>query len=267
MRPRINAVASLRQGWDIQIRVISALMLRELTTRFGRENIGFLWVMAEPLLFAVLVGIFWRALKGPFEAGVDVVAFVVTGYIPLVLFRSTVSRAVSSFTVNGSLMYHRQVKIMDLILVRFLVEFVGHMMAYLFIALALHTIGIFPTPYDLGYLILGWLYYSLFTFAIAIVVAPLSEFSEVVEKFVPVTTYLMVPFSGAFYFVSMLHPDAAAAVLYSPPVHGMEMMRLGVFGPSIDPQYDILYPLKFCLPCILLGLFLCRVVRKRMVIE
>ncbi|MCR9180875.1 MAG: capsule biosynthesis protein, partial [Erythrobacteraceae bacterium] len=73
-------------------------MLRELTTRFGRENIGFLWIMVEPLLFALLVGALWRAMKGPLEYGVDIVAFVVTGYIPLVLFRSTISRSVSSFT-------------------------------------------------------------------------------------------------------------------------------------------------------------------------
>jgi capsular polysaccharide transport system permease protein len=56
-------------------------------------------------------------------------------------------------------------------------------------------------------------------------------------------------------------------VLYSPPVHGMEMMRYGMFGPSVDPQFDFLYPLKFCLPCMALGLLLCRIVRKNLVVE
>lgn len=260
-------MASLAKGWDIQTRVIKALMLRELTTRFGRENIGFLWIMAEPLLFAVLVALLWRALKGPFESGVDIVTFTVSGYIPLVFFRSTIGRAVSSFTANGGLLYHRQIKVLDLIMVRFIVEFVGHLMAYFFIATVLFAFDIFPTPYDLGFLVLGWLYYALFTLAITLVVAPLSEMSEVVEKFVPVTTYMMVPFSGAFYFVSSLYPAAAAVVLWSPPVHGMEMMRYGVFGPSIDPQFDFLYPLQFCLPTLVVGLMLCRHVRKRMVIE
>lgn len=260
-------MASLRKGWDIQKRVIGALMLRELTTRFGRENIGFLWIMVEPLLFAVLVGLLWRAMKGPYEYGVDIVAFVVSGYIPLVLFRSSISRAISSFTANGSLMYHRQVKILDLILVRFLIELIGHMMAYLFIALALSAFGLFPVPHDLGFLMLGWAYYALFTFAIVLVVAPLSELSEAVERFVPVTTYLMVPFSGAFYFVSVLYPEAITVVLYSPPVHGMEMMRYGIFGPSVDPRYEFIYPLAFCLPCIAIGLLLCRVVRNRLVVE
>lgn len=260
-------MASLAKGWGIQVRVIKALMLRELTTRFGRENIGFLWVMAEPLLFAVLVGLLWRAMKGPFEFGVDVTAFTISGYIPLVFFRSTIGRAVSSFTVNSGLLYHRQIKVLDLIMVRFIVEFIGHLMAYFFIAVTLFAFNIFPVPYDMGFLVLGWLYYALFTLSIALVVAPLSEFSEVVEKFVPVTTYIMVPFSGAFYLVSSLYPAAAEVVLWSPPVHGMEMMRYGVFGPSIDPQFDFLYPLEFCLPTLAIGLLLCRMVRRRMVIE
>src|SRR5690349_24939237 len=94
-------------GLRIQRRVIGALMIRELVTRFGRENIGFLWMMVEPLLFAGLVGIVWRFMKGPEEHGVSVVAFVASGYIPLTFFRNTVSRSIRVFTVNGSLLYHR----------------------------------------------------------------------------------------------------------------------------------------------------------------
>lgn len=260
-------MASLRQGWNIQVRVISALMLRELTTRFGRENIGFLWVMAEPLLFAILVGVLWRGLKGPFEFGLDIIAFVVTGYLPLVLFRSGVNRGVKTFTANGGLMYHRQIKILDLLLVRFVIELIGHSMAYVFIATLLAVLGFFPQPYDLGFVLLGGFYYALFTFAIMLLVSPLSEMSEVVEKVIPVTTYLMIPFSGAFYLMSSLSPEAREVLLYSPPVHGMEMMRYGVFGPSIDPHFDYVYPIAFCLPCIALGLALCRIVRKNLVIE
>lgn len=260
-------MTALRRGWNIQVRVVGALMLRELTTRFGRENIGFLWVMAEPLLFAVLVGILWRAMKGPTDYGVDIVAFVVTGYIPLVLFRSCMNRGVKSFTANGSLMYHRQIKILDLLLVRFVVELIGHMMAYLFIGVVLGALGVFPRPYDIGFVILGGFYYALFTFSFMLVVAALSELNDTVEKILPVFTYMMIPFSGAFYLVSALTPQAAMVVLYSPPVHGMEMMRYGVFGPSIDPKFDYIYPVGVSLVFMALGLLLCRMIRKRLVIE
>jgi capsular polysaccharide transport system permease protein len=258
---------SFAKGWDIQIRVIKALMLRELTTRFGRENIGFLWMMAEPLLFALLVGLLWRAMKGPFEYGLDIIAFVISGYIPLVLFRNSVSRAVQSFTANSGLMYHRQIKILDVIIVRFGIELLGTMMAYMFIGVVLYSFNLFPAPYDIGFFVMGWFYYALFTLSITLVIAPLSEMSEILEKLMPVTTYLMVPFSGAFFLASALTPEGLAVVLYSPPVHGMEMMRYGIFGPSIEPHYDYLYPLAFSLPCMALGLLLCRLVRGRLVIE
>jgi len=260
-------MSQLSAGFRTQGRVIGALILRELNTRFGRENIGFLWMMAEPLLFAMLVGLLWRAVKGPFEFGFDIIAFTVSGYIPMVLFRTTVSRAVSSLTANGGLLYHRQIKLMDFVISRFLVEFLGHLMAYFFIALVLIALGFFPVPFDVLYLLLGWAYYSLFTFSIALIVAPLSEISEAIEKFIPVTTYIMVPFSGAFYFVSSLSPEVAKAVLYSPPVHGMEMMRLGIFGPQTNAQFDFVYPVAFCFPCIAVGLILCKHVRRTMVVE
>ena len=192
----------IRESWAQQTRVIHALIIRELITRFGRENIGFLWIMAEPLLFAGLVGALWYFSKGPTEHGVGVIAFVATGYIPITLFRHCVARSVAVFTANQSLLYHRQIKIVDFILARFVIEFIGGMMAYLFMAVVLVIFNEFPIPANLGLLIAGWMLYALFCFALCLVIAPLSEMSETMEKFVPVTTYIMIPFSGLFYMVS-----------------------------------------------------------------
>jgi len=35
----------------IQTRVIGALVMREIITRYGRHNIGFMWVFVEPMMF------------------------------------------------------------------------------------------------------------------------------------------------------------------------------------------------------------------------
>ena len=37
--------------FGLQIKVIGALLMREIHTRYGRENIGHLWVIGEPMLF------------------------------------------------------------------------------------------------------------------------------------------------------------------------------------------------------------------------
>src|SRR5688572_32749976 len=72
-------MSAISQGLRIQGRVIGALMMRELLTRYGRHNIGFLWIMVEPLLFAVLVGVLWNFMWGATKHGIGVMSFVVSG--------------------------------------------------------------------------------------------------------------------------------------------------------------------------------------------
>ncbi|GAC1574359.1 MAG: ABC transporter permease [Sphingomicrobium sp.] len=260
-------MGKFKDGWRIQVRVIKALMIRELTTRFGRENIGFLWIMAEPLLFAGLVAILWRVLKGPEEHGIGVVAFVVSGYVPLTLFRHSVSKCVAMFVANGSLMYHRQIKILDFVLVRFLIEMIGGMMAYALIAVVLYIFDLFPVPASMGFLIMGWLAYCMFTLSLCLVIAPLSEMSDVLEKFIPVVTYIMIPLSGTFYVLDWLTPTARSYLMYSPPVVAMEMMRYGIFGDHFKPYYSWPTVLWFSMVCTTIGLILCRRVRRTLVVE
>lgn len=258
---------TLGAGWRMQTEVIGALLIRELATRFGRRNIGFLWIMAEPLLFAVLVGVMWRFMRGSSEHGISVFAFVVSGYIPLVLFRHAVSRCVGLFSANASLMVHRQIHIADFIFARFAIEWIGHMMAYLAIAVLLMAAGVFPVPADMGLLLAGWVCYALFTLGVCFILAPLSEMSPVLERLMPVATYLMVPFSGTFHMLDWVAPDARAVLVWSPPVHAMEMMRAGLFGHQVSATFDPAYPLAVSAICLLVGLGLCRHVRRAMVVE
>ena len=257
----------LQNSWAVQVRVIHALMIRELITRFGRENIGFLWIMAEPLLFAGLVGILWHFTHGPTEHGVGVIAFVASGYIPITLFRHGVSRSVAVFTANQSLLYHRQIKIVDFILARFVIEILGGMMAYLFMAVVLIGFGEFPIPSNIGLLIAGWLLYSYFCFSLCLIVAPLSEMSEAMEKFIPVLTYIMIPFSGLFYMVSWMTPGTRNFLLLSPFVNGMEMMRRGIWGDDVTAYYNIWNPIICSTIATMIGLIMCRRVRRRLNVE
>jgi len=260
-------MSRLRSGLETQGKVIKALMLRELVTRFGRENIGFLWMMAEPMLFAGLVGLLWTFIKGPEEHGIGIVAFVVSGYIPLTFLRNTFSRCVSVFIANGSLMYHRQVKLIDLVFVRVLIEFIGTTMAWLFMGTLLSAVGLFPVPHDVGMALLGWGIYFLFVVSVAFIIAPLSEMSEIIEKLLPVTVYLAIPFSGTFNLASWLTPAARDVALWSPMVNAMEMIRYGIFGNAVRPYYSVTVPLIISAICLIVGLALCSRVRKTMVVE
>jgi capsular polysaccharide transport system permease protein len=66
---------------------------------------------------------------------------------------------------------------------------------------------------------------------------------------------------------SWLAPAAQRAVYYSPFVHAMELLRYGIFGSRIDARWDVTVPLTASLILILIGLALCRRVRRELVVE
>ena len=66
------------------MRVINALLMREVLTRFGRHNIGFLWMVVEPMMFTLGVTALWL-LTNHKEGQLSVMAFVLTGYSSVVL--------------------------------------------------------------------------------------------------------------------------------------------------------------------------------------
>lgn len=260
-------MASIQEGLRVQIRVIHALTSRELMTRFGRQNIGFLWIMVEPLLFAGLVGLVWSFLRGPEAYGLSVLAFVITGYVPLTFLRHSFGRSASIFVANSALLYHRQVKVLDFILVRILIEAIGTMMAFFFAAIVLIFFDVFPIPSNVGALVAGWAIYAFFVFSVCTILAPLSEVSEVIEKLVPISVYISIPFSGVFNLASWMPPNVRDALMWSPMVSGMELMRYGVFGDVITPYYDVGKALGISLICLLVGLILCRRVRRMISVQ
>src|SRR5262245_14477503 len=106
------------QSLALQFRVIGALIIREIHTRFGRENLGFGWIIAEPLVFALPVLAMWSLIRAKFEHGLPMIAFMWSGYLPLLLFRHVSGRMLMFVRVNAGLLYHQQVTILDLFIAR-----------------------------------------------------------------------------------------------------------------------------------------------------
>jgi capsular polysaccharide transport system permease protein len=148
-----------------------------------------------------------------------------------------------------------------------LIEVIGAMMAFVFIAAILIVLNEFPVPADIGALLAGWFLYCMFTFSLCLVLAPLSEMSDVLEKLTPVTIYITIPFTGTFTMISWLAPQLQGLMLYSPFMSPMELMRHGIFGDRVHAIWDVTVPISSTIILTVIGLTLCRRVRRRLVVE
>ncbi len=254
---------SLKRSLDIQTRVIGALIMREIITRYGRHNIGFLWLFVEPMLFTLGITTIWIYLKATHGSNLPITAFAVTGYSCILLWRNCSNRAVKSIEVNLSLLYHRHVKVMDLFTARLVLEIAGATTSLFVLTVFFTTMGWMKAPENILTAITGWFLLAWFSFSLSLVVGAASERSELIERVWHIITYLMLPLSGSFYMVDWLPKRAQELILWTPMVHGTEMIRHGYFGTAVLTYEDPLYFVFVDTVMFLLGLALVRETSRR----
>jgi ABC-type polysaccharide/polyol phosphate export permease len=247
---------SFMRSLAIQRRVMGALLMREVITRFGRDNLGVLWLVGEPMLFTMGVAVLWAAAGMNHGAGIPIVAFAITGYSSVLVWRNTVGRCNSAIQQNINLLYHRNVRVIDVMATRILIEVCGASGSFIVLSVFFIAVELVAPPVDMLQVLGGWLMLVWFGAALALTMGALTSYSELIERIWHPTAYLLFPLSGAAFMVDWLPPAFQKTVLLLPMVHGVEMVREGFFGNTVRTHYDMAYMATCCLVLTLMGLFL-----------
>lgn len=256
-------ITSLRQSFRIQLRVIGALLMREIITRYGRHNIGFLWLFVEPMMFTLGVMALWSAADMNHGSSIPIVAFAITGYSSVLLWRNSASRCSKAIEPNLSLMYHRNVKVLDIFASRLILEIMGATVSIIALTLFFSSIGWMELPKDILIAMEGWILLSWFAIALSFIVGALSERSEMFERVWHVATYLLFPLSGAVFMIHWIPKAAQDVLLWLPMIHGTEMIRHGFFGTMIPTYENPLYFATINLILTLIGVAMVRETGRR----
>ncbi len=241
--------------------------MREILTRYGRHNIGFLWLFVEPMLFTTGVTILWTLSKAVHGSSLPIVAFALTGYSSVLLWRNMPSRCIGAIDPNLALMYHRNVRVIDVFLARLLLEAGGATISFIVLSVFYIYIGWLEPPEDVLTVVEGWLLLGWFGAALAMFLGALAEKSELVERLWHPASYIMFPLSGAAFMVDALPPAAQHYALYVPMVNGVEIVRNGYFGGQIRTHYDLPYLFGFCIALTVLALAQVTVVNREITPE
>ncbi len=261
--PGGGAARTLR-GFRLQARVIHALLLREMQTRFGRNQLGFLWLFIEPLLLAgAIATIKWALDAGQHYPGIPIFIFALVGYLPYFTFRAIISRAPGTLQSNMTLLYHQQIKLIDVVLARHALEFgaVITVMALIVVGVALW--GDMP-PNNIPVLLVGLVLLFLYAHGLGLCAAAAAAASEIAERLVHPLVYLSLPLSGALFALHSMPPHIREFLLWNPQANMHEMVREGFFGNLLPSYFDIPYTAFWVAVVNLLGLAALRAVRPRL---
>lgn len=249
---------SLRESWAIQKRVIGALLMREIITRYGRKNIGFLWLFVEPLIMTLFMVVAWKFLRADKFSTLNIVAFIITGYPMAMMWRNASNRAIGAISGNIGLLYHRNVRVLDTIFARMILEIAGATIAQIAIMILLIAIGWIDLPADPMYMVFAWLLMAMFAVGLGLIICSIAFHFEVFGKLWNVFSFVLLPLSGVFFFVHSLPVPVQEIALHFPMIHGTEMLRHGYFGSSVTTLEDPWFLFLCNLALLLLGLMMVR---------
>lgn len=250
-----SAIARLRQGAAVQRRVIGALMLRELHTRYGRENIGYVWILAEPLMLAVAISVIHRASGGHSQdEGIHPAGYAAVGYTMFMLVRQILTRADGAIAGNAPLLHHRQVTIFDICTARGLLELVSIILAFIVMVLLCVAVGWSDWPARPEYLFLSFALLFIFAQGLGMAIVALVEVNSLAHRLLHPSTYLLIPASGAFFSISWLSPGAQRYAMAFPFPQYFEMMRYGMFEKASPNYFSIEYAVVCGLFAFLIGI-------------
>ena len=257
----------VRKSFAVQWRVVGALLIREIYTRFGREGLGFAWIVLEPLVFAIPVLLVWSAARNPYEHGLPLMPFLWSGYLAILLFRHVGGRMVMFVRVNAGLLYHRQVTIFDIFLARCVLEVTSNLTAVVVSFGFFYAIGLLDWPRDLPMFYTGYFFMIWWSAAVGLIIGGLSERTEWAEKIWVPYSYLYLFFSGFLYMADWLPERVREWALLQPSLHAYEMIRAGMFGNLIKTHGDPVYTSLVLAVLTFVGLLLMRDSRKYIVAE
>jgi capsular polysaccharide transport system permease protein len=239
----------------MQGNVIGALILRELHTRFGRANIGYLWLFAEPMLLAVAVALLHEGHRLPIAGGIRPIPFAIAGYGLFIMFRSVVSRAETVLEANRPLLHHRPVTITDMLIARSVLEAVSTIVVLALLLGGAWALG-FADPIARPEALIGAIALMCwFSFGLAMLVATGSHQMPIVGRLIHPLLYLSMPLSGAFFALSWFPESVRQLLVWIPLVHIFELLKEGQFTAFESPYIDLTYVVGWCGILTQLGLY------------
>lgn len=241
---------------SIQKRVVNALLLRELKTRFGKYRLGYFWALLQPILHMSIMLIVFGFIMRRTMPGISFPAFLICGLVPFFMFSGIATRSLQAIAANRGLLAYRPVHPVDTLIARALLEAViaVAVFAILLAGLAIAEQGVALRDFPL--LVATWVLLVLVAVGLGLIFMVVGHAFNEAEKIIP---FLMRPLyfiSGVMYPLTIIPQEYRWAVLWNPVLHALELTRNAVLVGYRSEDASLGY-LAFCaLACVGLGLLL-----------
>lgn len=237
-----NALHQVRKRPRFQMgRTVMALMLREMSTTYGRSAGGYAWAFLEPILGVALLSIlFSMAFRTP-PIGDNFPLFYASGYLPFTMFNGLSQKIARSVQFSRPFMGYPCVTFVDTLVARLLLNMLTDMVVLGVVLIGILLVFDLPFWMDLGNLGLTVLLVTLFSAGVGTLNCFLMTSFPVYERIWSILTRPLFLISGIFFTFESMPPQIQDILWYNPLVHLIGMTRQSLYptygGEYLSPGY------------------------------
>ena len=219
-----------------RLRVIGALMVREMQARFGRSAGGYVWALAEPLGGILLLAIaFSLALRAP-PLGSSFMLFYATGIIPMAVYNGVQRGVAKAADSNRGLLNYPVVALIDAVIAKFLLTSLtlGVVAAILFTGII--VVDDLYVILDPARLAAGFGLAALVGLGVGSVNCVLIGFFPTWKNIWTVLSRPIFILSGVFFLFESVPAAFQRILWWNPLAHVIATMRSGIYA-TYEPAF------------------------------
>jgi capsular polysaccharide transport system permease protein len=137
------------QALEIHFRVIKAILLRDMRTRFGRSHLTYLVAIGWPLSHLILIVVAFIVVNRVLPFGNDSVIYIATGALPYILCLYPARMMAMTFVQNVAVLQLPIIQPIDLIIARMILESLTAFIVAMVFVFGLWAFAVDIMPVDL----------------------------------------------------------------------------------------------------------------------
>ncbi|MGX9357548.1 ABC transporter permease [Roseobacteraceae bacterium S113] len=253
--PAMTPSGAIRRS-HASARTIVALVLREMSTRYGKSIGGYVWAVMEPLAATVLMAVGFSLLIRTPSLGTSFLLFYATGYLPFHLYQQISLVVARSIVFSKPLLFYPAVTWLDAVLARFILNaLTGIMVCYITLVAVLLTLDT-RAVLDVGYVILAMTSALALGLGIGVMNCAIMGLFPTWNQIWSIVTRPLFIASGVIFIYEDIPQLAQQVLWYNPLMHVTGMFRQGIY-PMYEPQYiSVVFVLGMAFVLTALGLLL-----------
>lgn len=211
------------------LRIIAALVIREMGSTYGTSPGGYLWAVVSPVGAILLLSISFSFLVRSPALGTSFILFYATGYLPFDIYNQLSGKIAAALRFCRALLVYPGLTWMHAVLARLVLNILTSFLVFFIVTIGILLSVETRSVLNLTPVLIGLSLASLLGFAVGMLNCLLMGLFPVWERVWPVITRPLFLLSGMLFLYEDMPRFAQNILWWNPVIHVIALVRTGFY--------------------------------------